>query len=221
MSIIDWTFDKWIDNVALAALSSRETLLATYDLARNVIERGIPGDFVECGVFGGAQCAVMARAIMQHAHGFMPNGQLYGGRRVHLFDSFSGVPAPGPRDAEWIAEKHPVGTSACDLASVKAHMKEWGIPDELLVYHPGMFSETVFRAAAHSQMQRYEHFCKIALLRLDGDLYESTRVCTEHLYPLVSTGGWIIVDDFGLSGARKAFLESVPQMGPAYFHKHP
>src|SRR6185369_8010856 len=142
MSIIHWPLDKWLDNVALAALSSKETLLATYDLARNVIERGVPGDFVECGVFGGAQCAVMARAIMeadpQYPYPFW-NSEM-DKRRVHLFDSFEGVPAPGEHDLEW---QHPAGISLCTLEGVKQHMSEWGIPDELLVYHPGWFAETL------------------------------------------------------------------------------
>src|SRR6185369_7750988 len=104
MSIIHWPLDKWLDNVALAALSSKETLLSTYDLARNVIERGVPGDFVECGVFGGAQCAVMARAIKDQRL------EDYQDRRVHLFDSFEGVPAQGEHDLEWV---HPAGISLC------------------------------------------------------------------------------------------------------------
>ncbi len=218
MSIIHWTLDKWLDNVALAALSSKETLLATFDLARNVIERGIPGDFVECGVFGGAQCAVMARAIMREECGQLIRGKLYGNRRVHLFDSFSGVPEPGEHDTEWISAGHPPGQSVCSLEAVKQHMAEWGIPDELLVYHPGMFEETVpwYSRIPQTPVR------PIALLRLDGDLYESTRVCVEHLAPLVSPGGWIIVDDFGLSGARKAFLEHYDrETGPAYFQRQP
>jgi len=216
LSIIGWPLDKWLSNVALAALSSKETLLATYDLARNVIERNVPGDFCECGVFGGAQCAVMARAIMQLDSSvsgsvgqrltWTPN------RRVHLFDSFEGIPAPGPHDTEWIAAGHAEGTSVCTLEAVKQHMAEWGIPEELLVYHPGMFEH---RVPFYQQVNR-----PIALLRLDGDLYESTKVCVEWLEPLVSPGGWIIVDDFGLSGARKAFLETVRRdTGPAYFKK--
>ncbi len=133
-------------------------------------------------------------------------------RRVHLFDSFSGVPEPGPHDTEWISSGHPPGQSVCSLEGVKQHMEEWGIPDELLRYHPGMFADTVA-----SMMQT-----PIAILRLDGDLYESTRVCVEHLAPLVSPGGWIIVDDFALSGARKAFLEHYDrETGPAYFQRQP
>ncbi len=200
MSIIHWPLDRWLGNVALAALSSKETLLASYDLARNVIERGVPGDFVECGVFGGAQCAVMARALMEYEVGTK--------RRVHLFDSFEGVPAPGEHDLEW---KHPAGISLCTLEGVKQHFSEWGIPEDLLMYHPGWFLDTI----------PYVGNGPIAILRLDGDLYDSTKVCMEHLYPLVSPGGWVIVDDFGLSGARKAFLETVGDTGPAYFQKHP
>src|SRR5690348_10777728 len=122
MSIINWPPDRWLDNVSLAALSSKETLLATYDLAMNCIQRGIPGDFVECGVFGGAQCAVMARAIMEPLHYWNENSrnahrmrEPWPPRRVHLFDSFSGVPAPGPHDTEWIAAGHPEGQSVCTL----------------------------------------------------------------------------------------------------------
>ena len=223
MSIISWPLDKWLDNVALAALSSKETLLATYDLARNVIERGIPGDFVECGVFGGAQCAVMARAIMDCCGfpDFYESGKRAGylNRRVHLFDSFEGVPAPGPHDTEWIGSAHPPGQSVCSLDAVKAHMAEWGIPDELLVYHSGWFADTMrwTRNIQHAAWLLES----IALLRLDGDLYESTKVCMEYLGPLVSTGGWIICDDFHLTGARKAFLETVGYTGPGYFQRQP
>jgi O-methyltransferase len=218
LSIIDWPLKDWLDNVALGALSSKETLLATYDLARNVIERGVPGDFVECGVFGGAQCAVMARAIMNDHWGAQGEKLPRSGfprRRVHLFDSFQGVPQSGPHDQEW---NHEPGISICSLGSVKAHMAEWGIPEELLVYHGGWFMDTIPDATTGFPDFK-DPLDKVALLRLDGDLYESTKVCTEHLYPLVSPGGWIIVDDFALSGARKAYLESVGDTGPAYFKK--
>lgn len=208
--------DRWLEEVGQRALSSRQTLRATYDLARNVIERGIPGDFVECGVFSGAQCAAMARAIMDAY--CIGNGRALASatpRRVHLFDSFEGIPAPTEHDVEWIAARHPVGTSACALEIVKGYMEQWKIPQELLVYHPGPFDQMIPDA-------RRNNIGQIALLRLDGDLYESTKVCADYLYLLVSPGGWIVLDDFNLSGARKAFLESVggEGPGPAYFQRH-
>ncbi len=224
VSIIHWPLDKWLDNVALAALSRKETLLATYDLARSVIHHRVPGDLVECGVFGGAQCAVMARAIMQADVGYAQPGSAaapYSGRRVHLFDSFQGVPAAGPHDRDFAAGGHVDGVSVCSLDAVKAHMEEWGIPDELLVYHPGWFASTV-PLACHRYAMPSPQNRAIALLRLDGDLYESTRVCMDHLYPLLSPGGWLIVDDYGLDGARKAVSEYFAgNYPPAYFQRMP
>ncbi len=252
MSIIDWPFSAWLDNVALAALSTRETVQASYDIARLAIERGVPGDFVECGVFGGAQCAAMARAIMDsseyrvpricgdcHATGLTSpfsnaktcptcGGAKYiaksipGERRVHLFDSFDGIPAPGQHDTDIEPGMHVAfaDQTRCTLDDCKNHFREWGIPDELLVWHPGQFEDTVERAAVHSQQLRPDHVCKIAILRLDGDLYDSTRVCMEHLYPLLSPGGWCIIDDMGLVGARKAVDEYMKNVSrPTYWQK--
>lgn len=82
-------------------------------------------------------------------------------------------------------------------------MREWGVPEDFLVWHPGWFQDTVPGA----------NIDQIALLRLDGDLYESTLVCLQHLYPRVVSGGWVIVDDYGLPGCREAvnqFLGSEP-----------
>lgn len=218
--IIDWPIDRWLEAVGAAALSSRETLHASYDIARLAIERNVPGDFVECGVFAGSQSAAMARALFD-SHGHIVNGRDYGGRRVHLFDSFEGVPEAGEYDHQWKASNHPAGTAKCSLEACKEHMTAWGIPDELLVYHVGMFDSTVFRAAAHSQMKRPDHVCKIAVLRLDADLYESTMICLKELYPLVSPGGWVIIDDYHLDGCRQAvrdyFYPGAP--GPIYWRK--
>lgn len=199
MSIIHWPFESWMNNVALAALSSRETVWASYTTARAAVTAGISGDFVECGVFGGAQAAAMARAIMD-------TGSL---KRVHLFDSFAGIPAAGPHDAEFLAAGHEAGLSVCTLAAVQEHMREWGIPDDLLVYHPGLFAETVPGA----------DIGPIAVLRLDGDLYESTKVCVDALVPKVSSGGWVIVDDYHLSGCRQAVTEALGYPAPVYFQR--
>ncbi len=226
MSLIHLPLEAWLDNVALGALSSQETVQTSYDIARLAIERGVPGDFVECGVYGGAQCAAMARAILDEATDDEPNmwtpGFVTGGhvKRVHLFDSFTGVPAAGPHDEGW---SHPEGVSLCGLEACKDHMREWGIPDELLVWHPGQFDVTVPMMTGPDTGFPEEHgrfitVRQIAILRLDGDLYESTKVCLEHLYPLLSPGGWVIVDDFALPGCRKAVLEAVSP-APIYFQK--
>jgi O-methyltransferase len=206
-----------LDQIGHAALSSRATLQSSYDIARLAIQNCVPGDFVECGVFGGAQCAAMAQAIAEHEqreHLWRgPFGQDINwglARHVHLFDSFEGIPAAGEHDTNWT---HPPGQSACSIEAVKSMMKQWGIPEELLVYHPGWFRESLYGSALLG-LER------IAVLRLDCDLYESTKLCLEVLYPLVSPGGWIIVDDFALPGCRKAVDEFLQrEFPPIYFQK--
>ncbi len=169
-------------------------------MAEDVIRRGIPGDMVECGVFAGAQCAVMAKAILLAGDK----------RRVHLFDSFAGMPQCGPEDHEFIRSNKRPGEACQTIEDVKRNMAEWQIPDEMLVYHKGWFADTVPNSETGP----------IALLRLDGDLYESTKVCMTHLYPRVSMGGWVIVDDYHLSGCEKAVREIVAPH-PIYFQRLP
>ncbi len=188
-----------LELIAKRAYSSRETIQASYDIARAAIENGIPGDFVECGVAAGANAAAMALAIGTFER-----------RRVHLFDSFTGIPQAGPEDVEFLAAKHPSGLSAHSRKEVERNMAEWSLPLDLFVFHEGLFQHTVPTAPE----------VPIAVLRLDGDLYDSTKVCLEHLYPLVSKGGWVIVDDWDLTGARKAVIERVGHgFGPIYWSK--
>lgn len=211
-----------LKTIAGRALSSLHTVRASYDIARMAIERGVSGDFVECGVFAGANAAAMAKAILDQvelrcSRIVRATGEIVSRRpRVHLFDSFEGIPQAGPHDTEFLEYGHKPGLSTCSLEAVKTHMQEWGIPEELLVYHPGWFDDTLHGLHSDIVFDR-----GIAVLRLDGDLYESTKVCLEHLLPLVSPGGWVIVDDFDLSGARKAVMEIAGgQMGPTYFQRH-
>lgn len=204
-----------LETIAGRALSSLATVRASYDIALAAIEHSVLGDFVECGVFAGSNAAAMARAS---AFG-LPYGLLipeWKRPRVHLFDSFEGIPQAGPHDTEFLAADHKPGLSTCSLEAVQVHMVEWGIPDELLVYHPGWFIDTMTRTPPVGR----GHIEAIAVLRIDCDLYESVKLCMEHLYPLVSPGGWVIIDDFDLSGARKAVLEAVGgRMGPTYFQR--
>ena len=186
-----------VDRVGGSALSNRGTVEASYQIARAAIEAEVPGDFVECGVFAGVHAAMMAFAIMDSFH---LQGDLSGRSgfpRVHLFDTFTGIPAGGPEDTNWT---HPAGTSACSMPQVMQNMLGWGIPMELLAFHPGLVEDTVPPFAADA----FRQSLRIAVLRVDVDLYEPTKVVMDYLAPLVPRGGWIISDDFGLPGARKA-----------------
>jgi O-methyltransferase/8-demethyl-8-(2,3-dimethoxy-alpha-L-rhamnosyl)tetracenomycin-C 4'-O-methyltransferase len=144
----------------------------------------------------------MARAIQDA--GIWP-------RRVHLFDSFKGLPEPGENDGDLRAAHTPAGIACQSLREVKEHFVEWGIPQEMLVYHPGWFADTL---PNHGISQ-------IALLRIDCDLYESAALVMKHLYPLVAPGGWVIADDWNLDGFRQALLEypGFGDMAPVYWRR--
>lgn len=190
--------------------STWETIELTNQCAQHAIDYNIPGAFIECGVAAGNNLAAMCLA----------------GRHGHGFDSFQGIPWAGEHDAEQpgIGPKdesksgilESSGITVHGIEQVRANMKKWGISNYTL--HPGWFQDTV------------RHFKEpIAVLRLDGDLYESTQCCLESLYPLLADGGVLIVDDWQLPGCRKAFNEyfssvPTPEMifengGPAYFLK--
>ncbi len=189
------------------ALSFPVTVINSYTLAKQCIDNDIEGDFVECGVFAGTQIAAMALA----------NQQTGMKKKIHLFDSFIGIPQAGPNDDETITScigkgkgdgkgsLVTTGISVCSVKAVQGHMREWGINSNQLLYHVGWFQDVVPLAAKKIK--------KIAILRLDGDLYESTKVCLLYLHPLVSKSGYVIIDDYALTGCRKALDEYHLQIG--------
>jgi hypothetical protein len=138
------------------------------------------------------------------------------GRRYHAFDSFEGLPPPTLADNEifecFVTER---GEQSANLAgkltwtgicqgdgadTVRAFFCRVGIPQDRAVFHIGWFQDTV-RAAAHN-------ISAIAILRIDGDWHDSTKICLDNLYDFVSPGGRIIVDDYGaFTGCRSAVDE--------------
>ena len=153
----------------------------------DVLHSGVKGDLIETGVWRGG-ASIFMKAVLT-AHGDF-------NRRLFVADSFQGLPAAGPEDSEVLAAwgEQCKGLDAVPLRNVQDNMRVLGIDEKLLVYHPGWFSDTVPGC----------ELGPIALLRLDGDLYDSTRVTMEHLYPKLMLGGFCIIDDWGLSGCRKA-----------------
>ncbi len=217
--ISDAVIKEKLHQFGSVAHSTRETLYATYNIACACIENKIPGDFVECGVAGGTQVAAMAYAC-----------QVFNvlDRRVHLFDSFEGVPLAGPNDdqqpgvgtiahsiqvkdlSELLVSSNKVypqlgQTAVYPLDTVKLHMNRWGIQPFRLIYHRGWFQNVLPKKSTIVGA--------ISLLRLDGCLYESTKVCLEYLYPKVSKGGYVIIDDYALTGCKKAIHEYLDKHG--------
>jgi O-methyltransferase len=161
------------------------------------LARQIPGCFVECGVARGGSSAVMGLAIRR-------SGQA---RDLHLFDSFEGLPEPTDLDGA-AAREYSGGRASGALESIhrcEATLEEvrqvllvrLGLDRNRVHFHVGWFQNTV--PSAGSQIG------PIALLRLDGDWYESTRICLDHLYPHLSIGGIVIMDDYyAWEGCRRA-----------------
>jgi hypothetical protein len=129
---------------------------------------------------------------------------------IHLFDSFEGIPSPEKNDfEEWMPQYWKITLEACDgrlvptgalvASQADAEYALFSIadyPKELVTFQKGWFQNTIpLNAPSIGQ---------IAMLRLDGDLYESTLVSLRHLYPLVTPGGFIIIDDYCLKGCREA-----------------
>jgi hypothetical protein len=154
----------------------------------DVLKRGVPGDFIECGAWRGG-ATIFMRAVLK-AHGVKD-------RRVWVADSFEGLPAPRgdvyPADAEVPVESK--GAMAVSLEQVQENFRRYGLLDDRVQFLKGWFSETLPGAPIE----------RLAVLRVDGDLYESTMDALKSLYPRLSVGGYVIVDDAGsLPPCRKA-----------------
>lgn len=149
-------------------------------IVEDVLADGIPGDLIETGVWRGGACIYM-RGILR-AWGVTD-------RRVYAADSFEGLPKPDaaqyPADAG--DQHHTYESLAVSLEQVKTHFARYNLLDEQVVFLKGWFKETLPRAPIE----------RLALLRLDGDMYESTMDGLVHLYDKVSPGGYVIVDDLG------------------------
>jgi hypothetical protein len=156
-------------------------------LAETVIANEIPGDFIETGVWRGGACILM-RAVL--------NAYQVTDRRVWVADSFQGVPPPDlqryPADAE--STFHTFKELSVPLETVRRNFEKYGLLDDQVVFLKGWFKDTLPTV----QIRR------LALLRMDGDLYESTIVALNALYDKLSPGGYVIVDDYHGSGCRNA-----------------
>jgi predicted O-methyltransferase YrrM len=163
-----------------------------WNLCKEIMRANVQGDFIECGVWRGGSAGIMAQAILKHD----PSGT----RTLHLFDSFEGLPEPTEEDGLMAAEYSIGANSGCkagiDIVR-ELLLKKIGFPERQIKFHQGWFQETIPVA--------WSDPAQIAVLRLDGDWYDSTKICFEHLYDRVSSGGVILLDDyFCWEGCRKA-----------------
>jgi O-methyltransferase len=178
---LDWP-EKAHTMVGMKRLDNLQALI------EDVIKKGVPGDVIETGVWRGG-ATILMRAILA-AYGVRD-------RRVWVADSFEGLPPPNaelyPADA---GDKHFTKKElAVSLEDVKHHFDVYGLLDEQVKFLKGWFKDTLHVAPIE----------KLAVVRLDGDMYESTMDGIRALYPKLSVGGYLIVDDFhAVAGCRKA-----------------
>jgi hypothetical protein len=156
----------------------------------DVIANRVPGDLIETGVWRGG-ATILMRAVLK-AHGVED-------RRVWVVDSFEGMPAPDPENYPHDARfEHFAHQLAVSLEEVKDNFDRYGLLDGQVRFLKGWFRDTLPTAPID----------KLAVVRLDGDWYESTMDGLENLYPKLSVGGYLIVDDYGcVPACRQAVLD--------------
>jgi O-methyltransferase len=182
--------------------SEAETMIGTLRLdnvqscATKALQQNVPGDFVETGVWRGG-AAILMRAVLA----------AYGDRqcRVWVADSFQGLPRPDPQrypvdagDRHWELAAY----LAVSLEDVKRNFERYGLLDRQVEFLPGWFRDTLPAAPIQA----------IAVLRIDGDMYESTFEALDSLYSKVSPGGFVIVDDYGALPNCKAAVHDFRKM---------
>ncbi len=141
-----------------------------------VIDEQVPGDFIETGVWRGGACLLM-KALLD-SRGVRD-------RTVWLADSFRGLPPP--KDAADGEDLSAVAQLAVTAEQVRRNFARFGLLDERVRFLEGWFADTL----PHAPIER------LAVLRLDGDLFHSTMDALTHLYARVVPGGFVIVDDYG------------------------
>lgn len=179
--------------VELNTMVCHERLYNLYNLAEQIEKKRIGGAFVECGVWKGGASAVMTYVAEKYGSG----------RKSWLFDSFEGLPAPKEIDGEGAIisyEKDKIIASVEDVEKLFFGKLKFNKANINIV--KGWFEDTLSK--------NKEKIGSIAILRLDGDWYESTMTCLDNLYDKVVNGGYIIIDDYGCwEGCKKAVDEFI------------
>jgi O-methyltransferase len=184
-------------------MTSPERIFSLCEAIKYVHDKNIEGDIVECGVWKGG-------SMMAVAETFLKLGDT--SKNLYLFDTFEGMPPPTENDMDiaGVTAKSLLDNSdkesdesvwcLATIEVVKEALASTRYPIEKIHFIKGMIEQTI------------PHFApeKIALLRLDTDWYESTKHELEHLFPRISKGGVLIIDDYGhWQGARKAVDEYI------------
>lgn len=153
-----------------------------------VLADGVAGDFIETGVWRGGVCIFMRAYLLAHACTT---------RKVWVADSFQGMPTTTeeshPVDREMALHRYN-DTLRVSSEVVRENFRRYDLLDDQVKFLPGWFKDTLPLAPID----------QLAILRLDGDLYESTMDALDNLYPKLSVGGFVIIDDYMFPSCREA-----------------
>ena len=186
------------------SMTSKERMYALYNAVKYVVNSGIEGDFVECGVWRGGSTMLIALTLKELK---------ITDRKIFLYDTFEGMTEPTKEDIGTSNVNEGVNTHQiweemqsddkndwclATLPEVKNNMTLTQYPQDNIVYVKGKVEETIPKTISKN----------IALLRLDTDWYESTKHELINLYPIISKNGVLIIDDYGAwAGSKKAVDE--------------
>jgi Macrocin-O-methyltransferase (TylF) len=191
-------------------MTSWERLYALYKSVQYVVENGIPGDIVECGVWRGGSMKLAAHVLL--ALGLTD-------RTLFLYDTFEGMTEPDPEvdldsygnkaTNDWLeVQRRGVKWSYAPIEEVRDVIAGSGYPMDKVVFVKGPVEDTIPATVPD----------RISLLRLDTDWYSSTKHEIEHLYPRLSMHGVLLLDDYGhYQGARRAIDEYFDRAGKRPF----
>jgi O-methyltransferase len=155
-----------------------------------MIREGIEGDLIETGAWRGGACIFMCAILA--AYGI-------DNRKVFVADSFEGLPKPNP-------DKYPADKGSrfyktqylvVSQEEVENNFKKYGLLNDNVVFLKGWFKDTLPNTPIE----------KLAILRLDGDMYSSTIESLRSLYHKLSIGGFCIIDDYALPSCRNAVTD--------------
>ncbi len=160
----------------------------------SVLTNNVPGDFIETGVWRGGSVIFM-RAVLR-AYGVTD-------RSVWVADSFEGLPSPNAKDypADEGLDLTGYKVLAVSLEQVQSNFQRYGLLDDKVRFLKGWFADTLPIAP----------ISQLSLIRLDGDLYESTMDALVNLYPKLAVGGYVIVDDYECFAACKQAVQDYRQ----------
>jgi len=156
------------------------------DCIESTIKDGINGDFIETGVWRGGIC-IIAKSTYDH----------YGiNKKVFVADSFKGLPPPDPTKYPQDAgdDHHTIKQLCVSIEVVKSNFNKFNLLDDNVIFLEGWFKDTLPTAPID----------KLSILRLDGDMYESTMDSLSNLYHKLSVGGYCIIDDYNHKGCIAA-----------------